>query len=444
MFVQFHTLLETNSAHAPKPTSLRYFSSLETPVRQTRPPLALFEKPQPPEVYDNIERMLNIRLESSREDLTIDDFNDMIIGFGKAGQQERSLRLFELALREEFVPNEDTYIGLMEAFGNVGDTDNALETFNQLLLEQTPTQNSVGTIINILVANKETDTAFEFLKKYPHLAPIECFENFVTLKPFRMERIDRLTTSLLRLGRADVYSAVAFQAVRAAVRDSQPRKVMGVFAIMTSLGVPTNKVIDIVMEESPEAPDWDLLMSLVGSFEDMSPLVTQGLINSDPERALAFFLKASPNQLTRESLEYIIASKLKEGDLNLARKYLQTFLSKFSIYTPRICNALLQYHGERKEYGELKHFLELAAVRSEISNERTFRLLIKYFLRSESIAEAVRAFQIMIRNFPAEATQQDFQTMMLICAKHQLSAAVLSLSREQRRRFSKEQPPAGT
>lgn len=383
--------------------------------------------------------MVEIRLQAAKDDLTIDDFNDMIIGFGKIGERDRSLRLFELALREEFAPNEDSYVGLMQAFGTVGDTDNAIETFNQLILEQTPTQKSVGTLISILVANEKPDLAFEYLSKYPHpIAPIKSYEDFISLKPFRVDRVDHLATGLLMQGQTAAYTAVAYQAVRAAVRDSQPDRVMDVFVMMKALGVPTNRVIEIVIEASDRKPNWNLLMALLSSVEVMSPIITQGLIDSDPDRALEHFQKLSPTQLDQTSLEHVITCNLKKGNLAVARKYLQVFFSTYTVYTPRICNALLQYHGERKEYGELKNFLELSATRPEISNARTFRLLIKYFLRSEFIAEAVRAFQIMIRNFPTEGTVQDFQTMILICAKHQLSATVLSLSREQRRRFSKE------
>ncbi|CAH8387525.1 unnamed protein product [Eruca vesicaria subsp. sativa] len=117
---------------------------------------------------------------------TIEDKNTitwsaMIGGYGKQGDREGSIELFEEMLKKEQKPNESTFTSILSACSHTGMVNEGKKYFNSMYKDYnvTPSTKHYTCMVDMLARAGELEQALDVIEKMPIQPDVRCFAAFL-------------------------------------------------------------------------------------------------------------------------------------------------------------------------------------------------------------------------------------------------------------------------
>ncbi|KAF5203883.1 Pentatricopeptide repeat-containing protein [Thalictrum thalictroides] len=118
--------------------------------------------------YSYLARRVFDRFSRRSDDPAI--WNAMISGYGRNGENENALEIFELMKEDRVQPNSATFTGILSACSHAGKVEKGLELFKTVIKDYglNPTPEHFGCIVDLLGRAGRLDEAWHLIQEVPH------------------------------------------------------------------------------------------------------------------------------------------------------------------------------------------------------------------------------------------------------------------------------------
>ncbi|KAF9604097.1 hypothetical protein IFM89_002772 [Coptis chinensis] len=117
--------------------------------------------------YSSLARCVFDQFDKKSDDPAL--WNAMILGYGRTGENENALKIFELMKNDGGQPNSATFTGIFSACSHAGNTEKGLEIFRMMTRDYCliPTPEHFGCIVDLLARAGRLDEAWDVIREIP-------------------------------------------------------------------------------------------------------------------------------------------------------------------------------------------------------------------------------------------------------------------------------------
>lgn len=108
-------------------------------------------------------------------------WNSMISGYGRNGEYELAIEIFDLMQKEKVKPNSTTFVGILSACSHAGEVDRGLQVFKMMYNDEygiKPSREHFGCMVDLLGRSGQLEEARELIRGLPQ-APASFFHSLL-------------------------------------------------------------------------------------------------------------------------------------------------------------------------------------------------------------------------------------------------------------------------